>query len=273
MLFMAVIFESRKTMAKLSATIITFNEEKKIDRCLRSLKEVADEIVVVDSFSTDRTKEICLSHKIVFIENPFPGYIEQKNFALSKATYPNVISIDADEYLSDELAKSILEEKEKEFPYDGYNMNRYNFYCGKWIRHGTYYPDRKLRLLNIQKGKWGGQNPHDKIIMQEGVIVKQLKGDLLHYTYQSIEEHTKQSDRFSTIAAKALFDKGKPPSYIKLLVNPAWAFVKGYIFKLGFLDGFAGYMIARFTAIQSFLKYAKLIRLHNEAKQSNERKI
>ena len=273
MLFMAVIFESRNAMAKLSATIITFNEEKKIDRCLQSLKEVADEIVVVDSLSTDRTKEICLSYKVVFIENPFPGYIEQKNFALSKATYPNVLSIDADEYLGDELAKSILQEKEKGFPSDGYTMNRYNFYCGKWVRHGTYYPDRKLRLLNIQKGKWGGQNPHDRIIMQEGVTIKQLKGDLLHHTYQSIEEHNKQTDRFSTIAAKALFDKGKQPSYIKLLLNPAWAFVKGYIIKLGFMDGFAGYMIARFTAIQSFLKYAKLIRLHHEAKQSNERKI
>lgn len=270
MLFMAFIFESRKTMAKLSATIITFNEEKKIDRCLQSLKGVVDEIVVVDSLSTDKTKEICLSHQVVFVENPFRGYIEQKNFALSKATHTHVLSLDADEYLSEDLSKSILKEKEKDFPSDGYTMNRYNFYCGKWVRHGTYYPDRKLRLLNIQKGKWGGQNPHDKIIMQEDASVKQLKGDLCHFTYQSIEEHNKQTDRFSTIAAKALFDKGKPPSYTKLLLNPAWAFLKGYIIKLGFLDGFAGYMIARFTAIQSFLKYAKLIRLHNESKQSNK---
>jgi glycosyltransferase involved in cell wall biosynthesis len=271
MLFMAVIFESRITMAKLSATIITFNEEKKIDRCLQSLKEVADEIIVVDSLSTDKTKEICLSRKVIFIENPFPGYIEQKNFALSKATNTYVLSLDADEYLSEELAKSILKEKEKEFPSDGYTVNRFNFYCGKWVRHGTYYPDRKLRLLNVQKGKWGGQNPHDRIIMPEGASIKQLKGDLLHYTYQSIEEHNKQTDRFSTIAAKALFDKGKSPSYTKMLLHPAWAFIKGYFIKLGFLDGFAGYMIARFTAIQSFLKYAKLIRLHHEAKQSGRK--
>jgi glycosyltransferase involved in cell wall biosynthesis len=270
MLFMAFIFEFRKTMAKLSATIITFNEEKKIGRCLQSLKGVVDEIVVVDSLSTDKTKEICISYQVLFIENPFPGYIEQKNFALSKATHTHVLSLDADEYLSEELANSILKEKERNFPSDGYTMNRYNFYCGKWVRHGTYYPDRKLRLLNTQKGKWGGQNPHDKIIMQEGARLQQLKGDLCHYTYQSIEEHNKQTDRFSTIAAKALFDKGKTGSYIKLLLNPAWAFLKGYIIKLGFLDGFAGYMIARFTAIQSFLKYAKLIRLHNESKQSHK---
>jgi glycosyltransferase involved in cell wall biosynthesis len=270
MLFMAFIFEFRKTMAKLSATIITFNEEKKIGRCLQSLKGVVDEIVVVDSLSTDKTKEICNSFQVVFIENPFPGYIEQKNFALSKATHNHVLSLDADEYLSEELANSILKEKEKNFPSDGYTMNRYNFYCGKWVRHGTYYPDRKLRLLNTQKGKWGGQNPHDKIIMQEGASLQQLKGDLCHYTYQSIEEHNKQTDRFSTIAAKALFDKGKSGSYIKLLVNPAWAFLKGYIIKLGFLDGFAGYMIARFTAIQSFLKNSKMIPLHNESKQSHK---
>ena len=124
MLFMAFIFESRKIMTKLSATIITFNEEKKIDRCLQSLKGVVDEIVVVDSLSTDKTKEICLSHQVVFIENPFPGYIEQKNFALSKATNTHVLSLDADEYLSEVLCKSILAEKEKDFPSDGYTMNR-----------------------------------------------------------------------------------------------------------------------------------------------------
>ncbi|MEO5561811.1 MAG: glycosyltransferase family 2 protein [Chitinophagaceae bacterium] len=270
---MAFIFEPLNAMTKLSVTVITFNEEKKIGRCLQSLKEVADEIVVIDSLSTDATKEICLSHKVVFIENPFPGYIEQKNFALSKASHPNVLSLDADEALSDELIKSIRTEKEKGFPCDGYTMNRFNFYCGRWVRHGTYYPDRKLRLLNTVKGKWGGQNPHDRILMQEGAAIKQLKGDLLHYTYQSIEEHNKQTDRFSSIAAKALFDKGKQPSYGKLIFHPAWAFIKGYIIKLGFMDGFAGYMIARFTAIQSFLKYAKLIRLHNEARQSNEGRV
>ncbi len=260
-------------MTKLSVTIITFNEELKIGRCLQSLKDVADEIVVVDSLSTDRTKEICLSHPVVFVEQPFLGYIEQKNFALDKATHMHVLSLDADEALSEQLIRSILKEKEKNFPCDGYSMNRFNFYCGRWIRHGTYYPDRKLRLLNINKGKWGGQNPHDRIIMQEGTAIKQLKGDLLHYTYQSIEEHNKQTDRFSSIAAKALFDKGKRPSYIKLLLHPAWAFIKGYFINLGFLDGFAGYMIARFTAIQSFLKYAKLIRLYDQAKQTKDGKI
>jgi len=256
-------------MKKLSVTIITFNEEQHIDRCLRSVKGVADEIVVVDSLSADKTKEICLSHSVVFIEQPFPGYIEQKNFALSKASYQNVLCLDADEALSDELARSIKKEKEKGFPVDGYTMNRLNYYCGKWIRHGTYYPDRKLRLLDINKGKWGGQNPHDKILMQESATVHHLEGDLLHYTYQTIEQHAKQMERFSTIAAKALFEKGDKPSYFKMIINPSWAFIKGYLLKLGFLDGAEGFRIARFTARQSYLKYVKLVQLHREANKSN----
>jgi glycosyltransferase involved in cell wall biosynthesis len=252
-------------MTKLSATIITFNEDANIGRCLQSLQDVADEIVVVDSLSTDRTREICRSFGVRFIEHPFPGYIEQKNFALAQASHPYVLSLDADESLSEALRLNILAEKQKDFTADGYTMNRFNYYCGRWIRHGTYYPDRKLRLLRNSKGAWGGQNPHDKIIVADGSKVKHLGGDLLHHTYQSFEEHSRQMDRFSTIAAKALFDKGKASSYFKLIFHPAWAFFKGYIIKLGFLDGFEGYMIARFTALQSFLKYAKLIRLNKEA--------
>ncbi len=254
-------------MTKLSATIITFNEEKKIDRCLQSLQGVADEIIVVDSLSTDKTREICRSYQVVLIEQPFLGYIEQKNFALSKASHSHALSLDADEALSNELIKSILAEKKNGFPSDGYTMNRFNFYCGKWIKHGTYYPDRKLRLLDIKKGKWGGQNPHDKVIMNDNTVVKHLKGDLLHYTYQSYEEHSRQMERFSTIAAKAMYDKKKPLRRFKLWVNPAWAFIKGYIIKLGFLDGKEGFMIARFTAIQSYLKYRKLSSLYNQKQQ------
>jgi glycosyltransferase involved in cell wall biosynthesis len=260
-------------MKKLSVTVITFNEENNIGRCLQSLKQVSDEIIVVDSLSTDRTREICVAHNVIFIEQPFLGYIEQKNFALSKTSFPYVLCLDADEALSDQLAKSILQEKQKGFTSDGYSMNRFNFYCGRWIKHGTYYPDRKLRLLDLRKGKWGGQNPHDKIVLQNGAQIKHLEGDLLHYTYQTPAEHRRQMERFSSIAAKALFDKGKAPSYIRLVVNPAWAFIKSYIVKLGFLDGGAGFMIARLTAVQSFLKYVKLIRLYDEQRKFNSGKI
>jgi glycosyltransferase involved in cell wall biosynthesis len=256
-------------MTKLSATVITFNEEEKIGRCLESLRDVADEIIVVDSLSTDRTKELALAHPVTFIDQPFLGYIEQKNFALSKATHKHVLCLDADEAVSEELKRSILREKQNGFTADGYTMNRFNFYCGQWIKHGTYYPDRKLRLLDTGKGKWGGQNPHDKIILQDGARISHLQGDLLHYTYRSVEEHRRQMERFSTIAAKAMFDKQKTASYAKLFINPVWAFLKGYFIKLGWLDGRAGFRIARFTALQSYLKYSKLLELYKEKKRSD----
>ena len=255
-------------MAQLSVVIITFNEEKNIGRCLESVKAVADEIVVVDSLSTDKTKEIALSHGAVVMEQPFLGYIEQKNYALSKANNPYVLSLDADEALNEELTGSILEEKSKNFPKDAYAMNRLPYYCGKWIRHGTYYPDRKIRLVNNKKAKWGGVNPHDKIILEKGSTRQTLKGDLFHYIYQSFEDHVNKTNKFSSIAAMALYKAGEKPSYFKLIVNPAWAFFHCYFIRLGFLDGFTGFMIAKFVAMNTFLKYSKLIQLYKTEKKS-----
>src|SRR5207247_875910 len=143
----------------------------------------ADEIIVVDSMSTDGTKAICTSYGVTFIEQPFLGYIEQKNFAMNSASHDYVLSLDADECLSDALKKSILAEKQNGFTFDCYRMNRLSSFCGQWIKHGTWYPDRKIRLINRKKGKWGGVNPHDKIVMNESTSLKQLHGDILHYTY------------------------------------------------------------------------------------------
>jgi glycosyltransferase involved in cell wall biosynthesis len=252
-------------MTKLSATVITFNEEEKIGRCLASLKGIADEIIVVDSLSTDRTKEIAVSYQAVFIDQPFLGYIEQKNFALSKASHPHVLCLDADEAVSDDLKKSIIQEKEKGFPADGYAMNRLNNYCGQWIHHGDYYPDRKIRLWRKNIGEWGGENPHDKVILEKDAIVQHLKGDLLHYSFSTMEQHSKQMQSFSTIAANAMFKKGKKKAYGKLLVNPAWSFLRGYLFKGGWKDGAAGFRIAKMNAWYTYLKYKKLIELHNSA--------
>ena len=254
-------------MAKLSVVIITLNEEKSISRCLQSVKAVADEIIVVDSLSTDKTREIALAHQAIVIEQPFLGFIQQKNFALSKATNSYVLSLDADEALSEELSQSILKEKSKGFPKDGYMMNRLHFYCGKWIRHGTYYPDRKIRLVNKEKAQWGGTNPHDKIIMQKDSTLQVLKGDMLHYIYQTYEEHMLQTNKFSTIAAEEMYKAGKKPSYFKLVINPAWAFLYGFFIRAGFLDGFTGFMVAKFTSMHSFLKYAKLIKLYKSEKK------
>ena len=252
-------------MTKLSVTVITFNEEKNIDRCLESVKEVADEIIVVDSLSTDKTKDISLSHGVKFIEQPFLGHIQQKNVAVSLASNTYVLSLDADELLSNELKKSILEEKQKGFPAVAYSMNRLNNYCGQWIRHGDYYPDRKIRLWRKDKGEWGGENPHDKVIMEKDVAVQHLHGDLLHYSFSSVEQHRKQMQYFSKIAANAMFKKGKKKTYGKLLVNPVWSFLRGYLFRGGWRDGAAGFRIARMNAWYTYLKYRKLIDLHNHA--------
>ena len=147
----------------LSVVIITFNEEKNIERCLKSVAPIADEIVVVDSLSTDTTKDLCSKYNVRFISQAFLGYIEQKNFALQQASNNDVLSLDADEELSDELCRSIRSAKENNFPFDAYSMNRCSSFCGKWIKHGSWYPDKKTRLLDKTKGKWAGINPHDKL--------------------------------------------------------------------------------------------------------------
>jgi glycosyltransferase involved in cell wall biosynthesis len=256
-------------MTKLSVVIITFNEERNIEQCLRSVKPIADEIIVVDSLSTDRTKEIAIAHGAIVIDQVFLGFIEQKNLALSKASNPYVMSLDADEAISEELSKLILAEKSKGFPKDAYSVKRLPFYCGKWIRHGTYYPDKKIRLVNKEKAKWGGTNPHDKIILLPGSSLQSLKGDLHHYIYQSFEEHMLQTNKFSSIAAMELFKAGKKPSYFKLIANPTWAFIYGFFIRLGFLDGFNGFMIAKLTAMHAFFKYAKHIQLYKNKRRES----
>jgi glycosyltransferase involved in cell wall biosynthesis len=188
-------------MVEISAVIITFNEEEKIEKCLHSLKSIANEIVVVDSFSTDKTKELCLKNGVTFYEHPFKSYIDQKNYAASLAKNNYILSIDADEVLSDELTEEIKKVKQ-DFTADGYEFNRLSNYCGKWIHHSGWYPDRKLRLWDRRKGKWGGENPHDKFEMQSGSSIKFLKGNLYHYLFTSNTSHIAQANKFSTLGAK-----------------------------------------------------------------------
>jgi glycosyltransferase involved in cell wall biosynthesis len=192
-----------------------------------------------------------------FIVHPFEGHIQQKNFALSQASHDWVLSLDADEALSDKLADSIKRVLNNH-PQTGYTMNRLNNYCGSWIRHGTWYPDRKLRLFDRNKVKWSGVNPHDKALPIDGSKTFHLQGDLLHYSYKSIHEHIKRVDFFSTIAARAYFDKGKICKWHHLIFRPAHAFVRDYFLRLGFLDGYNGWVIARFASYYTYLKYVKL---------------
>ena len=249
-------------MKKISVVIITFNEERNIRRCLESVILVADEIVVVDSLSTDRTEQICAEFNVRFIKQTFLGYIEQKNFALQFAKNDYVLSLDADEVLSENLKSSILEAKNN-FSAQGYTMNRLTNYCGKWVRHCGWYPDRKLRLFNKNLGSWGGINPHDEFMFNKNEHVIHLNGDLLHYSYHTHADHYKQVERFTDIAAQSYLEKGKKAPLWKLWFSPIIKFIRDYIFLLGFLDGRTGFRICYVSAGATYKKYYKLRKLYN----------
>lgn len=250
-------------MIKLSVVIITFNEEKNIERCLLSVKSIADEIVVLDSFSKDKTQEICLKHGVKFFQHAFDGHIEQKNHAISYSTNQHVLSLDADEALDETLIKSILAVKNN-FEKQGYYMNRLTNYCGHWVKHCGWYPDTKLRLWDKTKGSWGGINPHDKFELAAGDKESGvLKGDILHYSYYTVNDHYKQVEYFTNISAKAYFEKGKKAPVYKLILNPIAKFIHHYFLALGFLDGKAGYSISKISAYATYLKYKKLKALYS----------
>ena len=251
-------------MPKLSVVIITYNEERNIGRCLESVKDIADEIVVVDSLSTDATRSICERYGVRFVEHAFEGHIKQKNFAVGQASYPHQLSLDADEALSEELKTEIRKVKEN-WQYDGYRMNRLSNYCGKWIKHSGWYPDTKLRLYDARKGRWSGMNPHDRFELDKGSSVGSLGGNILHYTYYTIREHVLQADKFSSIAAQELADSGKKTGFYKVLINPFAKFIRNYFFRLGFLDGYYGFIICRITANETFLKYVKAWQLGRQS--------
>lgn len=250
-------------MKKISATIITLNEENKIRQCLASLKDVADEIVVVDSLSTDSTKSICEEFGARFIEQKWLGYSEQKNLANSIASHDWILSIDADEVLSDELINSILKIKESETPDNVvYSFNRLNNYCGKWIRHSGLYPDKKIRIWNRNIGKWEGLI-HE--VIKFSTIVKEihLKGDLLHYSFDTHEDFKKQSFKFAKMKGESYYEKGKKNVKLLKIFSPIFFFIKHYIFKLGFLDGKEGFVICYVYAQATRHKYETVEKIRN----------
>lgn len=250
-------------MIQLSVVIITYNEERNIARCLDSVKEIADEIVVVDSFSTDNTVEICKSRGVRIVQHIFEGHIEQKNWAITQAKHTYVLSLDADEALSVELQQSIAQVKNN-WKHDGYYMNRLTNYCGKWIHHCGWYPDRKLRLWDSRKGKWGGVNPHDKFEMTDSnSTTGSLNGDILHYSYYNIDDHIRQTEYFTDIAAKALYNEGKRATFEKRFLSPAAKFIGDYFLKLGFLDGYYGFIVCKISARATFIKYTKLKKMYH----------
>jgi glycosyltransferase involved in cell wall biosynthesis len=255
-------------MEKLSVAIITLNEERNIGRCIDSVKNIADEIIVLDSFSGDKTVEIARSKGAKVIQQAFAGYIEQKNDAIRYTSNNYVLCLDADEALDEPLQQSIMQIKNN-FTAAGYTMNRCTWYCNKFIRHGSWYPDRKLRLFNKSLAKWGGINPHDKVVFHQPQKTTHIKGDILHYSYNSLEEHEAQNNKFSTIAAESYWQQGKKTGLLKIIVSPCWAFLNSYLFRLGFLDGLYGFIIARNIAQLTFLKHSKLYLLQKKKYSRN----
>ncbi len=242
-------------MVKLSVVIIAFNEEKDIERCLKSAQDVADEILVVDSLSTDKTPEICEKYGVRFISHAFEGYVNQKNFALKEAKFDHVLSLDADEAISEPMHNAIVEIK-KDWKYDGYIFNRKNKYCGKWMEFTTLYPDRKLRLFDRRKGRWIGYDPHDHVVMDEGSSTKRVDVDLMHWAMEDMEEQRIKTQNFAEVAAKAYVAEGRDPWTGQALVHSTWRFIREYFIRLGILEGKQGLWFASSSAKYTYLKYS-----------------
>ncbi len=255
-------------MRAVSATIITLNEEVYIGRCLKSLEGIADEIIVVDSFSTDRTAEICRSMGVRFYQREFPGYRDQKNYASSLATHEYILSVDADEELSEELRQSLIEFKNMEGEVaDGYSVNRLNAYRGQWIKGCGWYPDRKVRLYNRNRGRWGGYNVHEVVVMERGATTARLRGDLLHRVYDSLEEFAEKVNLYSTLSSMEYQKHGRKGGLAKALFHMVWCFFRSYIVRGGFLEGPNGYIICKMLSYGVFLKYIKLRDLNRRCRK------
>jgi glycosyltransferase involved in cell wall biosynthesis len=242
---------------RITAVIITKNEERNIGRCLDSLIGVADEIVVIDSFSDDVTAEICKNYQLRFIQKEWLGYAETKNFGISLANNPFILSLDADEALSEELRNEILILKDNEISSDGFYLNRLTNYCGKWIYHCGWYPDFKIRLWRKEAGLWEGII-HEEVKLLPAARTGKLKGNILHYSYYSVNEHIEQMIRFTDLMAEDLFQKGKKVTIFRVVLSPLVKFLKSYLLRGGFRDGFYGLVICCLSGMASFLKYAKV---------------
>jgi glycosyltransferase involved in cell wall biosynthesis len=241
-------------MVKISATIITYNEERNIVRAIESLR-CCDEIVVVDSGSTDRTVELATNLGARVVDNPWAGYSSQKNFASEHAANDWILSIDADESLSEALEGEIWQIKKNGPQCDGYTVPRLAQYLGRWILHSGWYPDRKVRLFNRQRARWVGEYVHESVHVDGRV--GHLKSNLLHFTCSSLSEHLKTMDQYTTLAAEQIVALKKPIGARHLLAQPVWTFLQTYFFKRGYLDGTEGLAIAYMAAMYNFVKYAK----------------
>lgn len=246
---------------QISACVITFNEERKIHRCLESLTW-CDEIVVIDSFSTDRTVEICRRYTDKIHRNVWLGYVGQRNLVREMARFPWILFLDSDEEVSDALRDEILAEFERGTgDYVGYEFPRLVYYIGRWIHHGEWYPDVKLRLFKKTCGRTEGEEPHDRIEVTGPV--KRLANPIWHYTYDDIRDQLDTMNRFSGITAQQKYVKEQPFRWRDILFRPLFRFLRGYVLRGGFREGAHGFIIAVISALGSFVKYAKLWELEH----------
>jgi glycosyltransferase involved in cell wall biosynthesis len=254
---------------KISACIIAFNEENKISEAIQSV-DWADEILVVDSESTDRTREIAETLGARVLIQKWLGFSAQKQFAIDNASFDWIFSLDADERISEKLKVELLELKKKEnLSADGFRVPRLSFYMNRPIRHGGWYPDWQMRFFNRRKGKWKDVLVHESFEMENGAKIESLKGDILHYSWESAAHHERMiSDRYAPLAAEQNFRYGKRTSPLKIAAAGLVAFLQSYIIKAGFLDGFAGFCIARFAAHHAFLKHLLLWEKQNEKERA-----
>ncbi len=245
-------------MKKLSVVMITLNAERTLGRCLASVQSLADEIVVVDCGSSDSTREIAAGYGARVIEHPWQGYGEQKNFAIEQAAGRWVLSLDSDELVSVELARSIAS-LPQEPPCDGYQLPRLNHYFGRPLHHGGQYPDFQLRLFRKSRGRFDTRPVHESVRL-DGKVGR-LKGDLIHYTYDTIEEYLQKFLAYTELEATRLLESGERPTAVramrKIICAPALKFTRRFLFKLGFLDGVPGLIAAAFGSITMSVSYAR----------------
>ncbi len=253
----------------ISAIVVCFNEEERIRDCLESLRW-CDEIVVVDSFSTDRTVEICRAYTDRLIQRAWAGYRDQKAFAHSQATQDWVFLVDADERVTPELQREIEDALARDRDrYAGYAVPRLVYYLGRWWWRGGWYPDYDVRLFRRDRATWGGSEPHEKILVDGPV--RRLRHPLHHYSYRNIEDHLQRINRFTSISSRELKQQGGRWRLSAALLHPLGRFVRCYFLKRGFMEGFGGFYVAASAAFYVFLKYAKLWELELEEKKKIDR--
>jgi glycosyltransferase involved in cell wall biosynthesis len=258
---------------KISATIITLNEQENILAACQSVSW-ADEIVVVDSGSTDATCELAVSAGARVLSRTWSGFADQKQFAVDQARNDWIFSLDADERVSTELADSIrgIMFNELANPADGYRIPRRSFYMGRWIKAGGWYPDYQLRLFNRAHGSWKGAYVHESFAMSPDSKVKTLSGDILHFSVRNAAHHHRMiGERYAPLAARKMFEAGKRTSFAKLAMAGPTTFFRNFILKTGFRDGLPGFAIAAFSAHHAFLKHLLLYELQKRSESSDSK--